>query len=964
MLHRALRRGRGVRRALPPRGVERRRAAAPARRRRLRPRRVGRHVLHRDGVRRGALAEAASSRTRAPLDPPRAIDLTIQILRAARFAHRRGIIHRDLKPHNVHRRRRRAAPRSPTSASPRAGASDMTQTGSIMGTAQYLSPEQAQGMNVSAASDLYSVGVILYELLAGRVPFDGESAVAIALKQVNERPVPPQRVQRRRRARARGGRAARAGEGPRAALPRRRRVHRRARGGASAGAMAHRGAGAAARPWLPPWRAAVEEASPSAAKCAGRGPWRWWPLVGRRSSRHCCCSQRRRPGRACPSVVGRRPGRRAAKLRQRGLPRPTSAPKTSDRPRARSSARTPGGDAGRQGLDGDARPSPTGLGRAACRRSMGCAAQTRAASGSRRRLQGPEQPAELRHASPKGHVIGDRPAEGSAVDVGSTVRSIVSSGPAAGRACPTSSGKTLDERAARARGRRLAGVAQRAGVQDQPAGTVLSQSPAAGTSVDKGATVTLTVAKAPAEVTVPDVTGEDEDDAIAEAVGRGLQGRASRPRTSTSPTSDGVVLRAGLRHGRRARRSPDAGTTRARSTGRARRRRRRPGRDPTDRHDGTAPDATATRPGPRHEGRGTGRRALLRARGVAGSAARRCARACAQAGHEVVDVLARPRRRLVARRRGGRAARRAAGCSAPTSSSRCCTGRSARTAPSRGCSSCSTCPTSASGVLRQRAVHGQGRFKELMARAGLPQVELRRWSSEERRGAGSRRGRARSACRAGSSRRGWARRSASREVDARGRARRGARRAPSRHDALVIVEADAQRHGGRVLGARANRRRARPPRRARSCCRRGRLVRLRGQVHAGRHGAGGAGADLRRRPRARARAGGRARSACAGCSGLARADFFVDGEATGAAQRAQHDARLHADERLRQALGGQRRWPIRSCCDRLVRDRASSAHRARARRTASERPAPTGTAGSRRSRPALTPGGSFVIQTR
>ena len=77
----------------------------------------------------------------------------------------------------------------------RSGASDMTQTGSIMGTAQYLSPEQAQGHAVGAESDLYSVGIILYEMLTGRVPFDGDSAVAIALKQVSEAPLAAERDQ-------------------------------------------------------------------------------------------------------------------------------------------------------------------------------------------------------------------------------------------------------------------------------------------------------------------------------------------------------------------------------------------------------------------------------------------------------------------------------------------------------------------------------------------------------------------------------------------------------------------------------------------------------------------------------------------------------------------------------------------------------------------------------------------------
>jgi beta-lactam-binding protein with PASTA domain/predicted Ser/Thr protein kinase len=128
-------------------------------------------------------------RQEAPIDPARAIDIVIQILKAARFAHRRGVIHRDLKPHNVIVDDGDHAKVTDFGIA-RAGASDMTETGSIMGTAQYLSPEQAQGHAVSAASDLYAVGVVLYELLTGRVPFDGESAVTIALKHVSEAPAP------------------------------------------------------------------------------------------------------------------------------------------------------------------------------------------------------------------------------------------------------------------------------------------------------------------------------------------------------------------------------------------------------------------------------------------------------------------------------------------------------------------------------------------------------------------------------------------------------------------------------------------------------------------------------------------------------------------------------------------------------------------------------------------------------
>src|SRR3712207_2547542 len=113
-------------------------------------------------------------KSEGPLEPARAIDLTIQVLRAARFAHRRGIIHRDLKPHNVIVDAEGRAKVTDFGIA-RAGASDMTETGSIMGTAHYLSPEQAQGHAVSAESDLYAVGIILWELLTGHLPFEGDT---------------------------------------------------------------------------------------------------------------------------------------------------------------------------------------------------------------------------------------------------------------------------------------------------------------------------------------------------------------------------------------------------------------------------------------------------------------------------------------------------------------------------------------------------------------------------------------------------------------------------------------------------------------------------------------------------------------------------------------------------------------------------------------------------------------------
>jgi serine/threonine-protein kinase len=126
----------------------------------------------------------------AGLPPIDAVRYVRQILEGARFAHRHGVIHRDLKPQNVIIDAEGKATVTDFGIA-RAGVSEITQTGSVMGTAHYLSPEQAQGFEVTAASDLYSVGVILYQCLTGRVPFGGESAVAVALAQVSQPPTPP-----------------------------------------------------------------------------------------------------------------------------------------------------------------------------------------------------------------------------------------------------------------------------------------------------------------------------------------------------------------------------------------------------------------------------------------------------------------------------------------------------------------------------------------------------------------------------------------------------------------------------------------------------------------------------------------------------------------------------------------------------------------------------------------------------
>src|SRR3954465_13507362 len=135
-----------------------------------------------------SLKELIVARGPAPVNV--AIEYARQILAAIRFAHRHGIVHRDIKPPNVLVDAEGRLKVTDFGIA-RAGASQMTEAGSIIGTAQYLSPEQARGAPVDQTSDLYSVGVVLYELLTGQVPFTGDTPLEIAMKHLSEVPKPP-----------------------------------------------------------------------------------------------------------------------------------------------------------------------------------------------------------------------------------------------------------------------------------------------------------------------------------------------------------------------------------------------------------------------------------------------------------------------------------------------------------------------------------------------------------------------------------------------------------------------------------------------------------------------------------------------------------------------------------------------------------------------------------------------------
>jgi serine/threonine-protein kinase len=512
-------------------------------------------------------------REQGALDPAQAIDIVVQILRGARFAHRRGVIHRDLKPHNVILDEEGRA-RVTDFGIARAGASDMTLTGSIMGTAQYLSPEQAQGHIVSGSSDLYSIGVILYELLTGVVPFDGETAVAIAFKQVSAQARPPSEVnpavpQRldavvlRALAKDPAQRYADADEFI-AALQRERQALP-----APTGATAVLTAGAANEE---SWRAAAAAAAigppvaPPTEHPTGsmllaevaydedRGEpgdgapiWRTvlWGLLAALVVGGIVAAALLLSSSAghvnVPTVTGETEQAAAAKLRAAGLNPLPSLASSATVASGRVISQTP---AAGSRVSSGSRVSiavSSGPGSAALQSVAG---QTPAQAINSLRAAGfkPARKDEASATVAQGKVIGTEPPAGTELQVGSPVSVLVSSGPAQVRV-PDVSGdsKSGAEAALTAVGLAVGTVGEQVSTSEA-AGNVLSQSPTAGTSLRTGSKVNLTIAKTSNEVAVPKVVGQSETQAAAALGGAGFS-----PSVVTTPTSEqskvGVVFK-------------------------------------------------------------------------------------------------------------------------------------------------------------------------------------------------------------------------------------------------------------------------------------------------------------------------------------------------------------------------------------------------------------------------------------
>jgi eukaryotic-like serine/threonine-protein kinase len=491
----------------------------------------------------------------APLLQERVIDLGLQILQAAGFAHSHGVIHRDFKPHNVIVDQRGHAKVTDFGIA-RAGASEMTETGSIMGTAQYLSPEQAQGHAVTATSDIYSIGVMLYEMLAGRLPFEGDSAVAVALKHLSEPPAPISRwrpdvhpaleaVVMAALAKDPGQRWQSAEDLAAGLEAARTQIEAGPNGGQDTAAFAaipvptaDETAPTQLAPTPAPVAAPVEE-----PRRERKRPW-WWYAIGALVlallgvllylilSGVLATEQRE-----VPRVTGKQLVEARAVMERAGFEVQTERVQSSQ-PFDQVVDQDPnGGEEADEGstvtLEVSGGPGNTlvppveGLTEVQAVRELHKAG-----------LEVTTDP-EFSDKVKKGLAIRTFPPEGRELTKGTRVRLLVSQGPEQ-VTVPDVTGLTRDSAEARLRDEGLE-VALDEQESDEPEGDVISQSPAGGTRVSRGATVTIVVSTGRPQVDVPDVVGMSDERATARLTGAGLT-VTRQERTVTDPTQDGVVI--------------------------------------------------------------------------------------------------------------------------------------------------------------------------------------------------------------------------------------------------------------------------------------------------------------------------------------------------------------------------------------------------------------------------------------
>ncbi|MFD5582372.1 Stk1 family PASTA domain-containing Ser/Thr kinase [Streptomyces sp. NPDC127063] len=431
--------------------------------------------------------------------PERAMEMTVGILQGLEYAHRNGIVHRDIKPANVMLTRTGQVKVMDFGIARAMGDSGMTmtQTAAVIGTAQYLSPEQAKGEQVDARSDLYSTGCLLYELLTVRPPFVGDSPVAVAYQHVREEPQAPSVFD----------------------------------------------------PEITPEMDAI------VLKALVKDPnYRYQSADEMRADIEACLDGQPVAATAAMGSVaygGYPDDQPTTALRADGGPAgattmlPPMNPDDGgygydDRPDRRRQKKSNTSTIllivaailvlvgailiGKyiftgQGAGNDKVPVPQFVG-------LSQAQAQKIAENSDLKLSATEKPCENQA---KGNICSQDPAYKTEVDKNTTVNVVVSTG-APKVAVPNVIDKKIDEARQKLEDKGFK-VETKQTVSSQDAGTVLSQDPDPGTELEKGSTVTLEVAKAEEKATVPDVTGQSCDAAKAQMQANNLTGNCTEQET-------------------------------------------------------------------------------------------------------------------------------------------------------------------------------------------------------------------------------------------------------------------------------------------------------------------------------------------------------------------------------------------------------------------------------------------------
>jgi serine/threonine-protein kinase len=494
---------------------------------------------------------------RGPLPIADAIDATRQVLAALRFAHRKGVVHRDIKPHNV---MADADGRLKVTdfGIARAGVSQMTEAGSIIGTAQYLSPEQARGSPVDQRSDLYSVGIVLYEMLTGKTPFTGETPVEIAMKHLSDPPRPPSLERpdispdldmvvlralakspedRFQTAEEMDGELERVGRGLGVTAAT-----------ADAATMVLSGADAAPTSVIPPRRPPATTPSYRYAEPPPRrrAIWPWllalflvvlagvagWYAFGQIQDSLSGSSTA-----SVPYVVGQREDNAVQNILEQGL-----EPNVHRQPHATVKL----GEVFDQAPEGGVRIDKggavdifvsTGPPKVEVPNVKGRSRDDAIAAIVGAKLK--PKVREVFNTADPGTVVAQAPVGGELVNEGSTVQINVSKG-LEPLDVPNVIGQQYDNAAGQLQGRGFA-VARRDVDSSQPKDTVIDQQPKGGSELARGGTVTLYVSKGPKESTIPDVTSQDEAAATQALEQSGFTVDVVDQDTF-DPDQDGIVL--------------------------------------------------------------------------------------------------------------------------------------------------------------------------------------------------------------------------------------------------------------------------------------------------------------------------------------------------------------------------------------------------------------------------------------